>query len=174
MSSKRGQEEIVGFVAIILVVAIIAIIILGIALRNDNSTIKESKDVRRFIDGAFQYTSDCALGYEPNYATLKDLIKSCYGESGKTCLDERQVCLALNQTLKGLLDASWQVGPESSINSYEFNSYYSTNVSENVTNIVEFQKGNCTTEVYVEGSDFFSAYPGTITSSLKLCYSASN
>ena len=170
---KRGQEEIVGFVVIVVLVVVIALIFLGISLRNDSNQVKESKDVRRFVDSALLYTSDCAFGYEPNYASLKDLITSCYRDPEKSCLDNRDVCLALNQTLNAMLDTSWNVGSDAKVNGYEFNAFYAINASdENVERIVKVDKGNCSSQIYTQGSDFFSVNSGTITCSLRICYSS--
>lgn len=171
---RKGQEEIVGFVVIVLLVSVIAVIFLGISLRDDSAQVKESKDITRFVDSALLYTSDCALGYEPNYASLKDLIADCYRDSGKSCLDNRGICLALNQTLNEMLDASWNVGPDANVKGYEFKAFYSVNASdENVVKIINTDKGNCSSETYTQGSGFFSIDRGTITCSLKICYSSS-
>ncbi|MEK6850355.1 MAG: hypothetical protein AABX85_02145 [Nanoarchaeota archaeon] len=171
---KKGQEEIVGFVVVVVLVSIIAIIFLGISLRNDSVQVKESKDIRRFVDSALLYTSDCAFGYEPNYASLKDLIADCYRDSEKSCLDNRSVCVALNDTLKAMLDTSWNVGPDANVKGYEFKAFYSVNASDvDAVKIINIDRGNCSSETYTRGSDFFSTNRGTITCSLKVCYSSS-
>src|SRR3989338_2011916 len=168
---NKGQEEIVGFVAIVLLVAVVALIFLGISLRKPVDIQKESKDVSRFLESTMLYTTDCAFGYEPNYVTPKDLMKECYLNKGKKCLNDEEVCLVLNDTLKGILDNSWKVGEDSAIKGYSYNSTYSRNSTKGeVESIISLGKGNCTSSSFVTGETFFAVYPGTITSSLKLCY----
>jgi len=171
MSERKGQEEIVGFVAIVLLVTVIAIIFLGISANKEPATQKESKDISRFLESVMIYTTDCALGYEPNYLTPKDLLKECYSNKGKKCLDEKEVCSALNETMLLVLGSSWTVGEEAKTKGYLFKSVYSKNSSKlDGEEILKLGKGNCSSGSYIEGDNFFSVYPGTITSSLRICY----
>lgn len=168
---RKGQEEIVGFVAIALLVTVVAVVFLVISANKESGVQKESKDISRFLESSMIYTTDCALGYEPNYLTPKDLLKECYSNKGKKCLDDKEVCSALNETMLLILDRSWTVGPEAKTKGYSFKSVYSKNSSKmDGEEILILGKGNCSSGVYIGGDSFFSVYPGTITSSLRLCY----
>lgn len=173
MISKKAQEEIVGFVAIVLVVSMIGLVFLGLSIRSTPSTNEQtSENINSFLDSALMYTSDCAIGYQPNYASLKDLISNCHSQAGTLCVDERNVCSVLNETVENILNASWPVSTNSNTKGYEFDAVYSLNASEgstNQTNILSITNGNCSTN-YEEGDSFFSLYPGVITTSLKVCY----
>ena len=171
INGRKGQEEIVGFVAIVLVVSFIFLIFLGISLRSGNELRKESKDVSMFLESAMEYTTECADGYEPNYLILRKAIKECYG--GKKCANEEDSCETANETLKKLIDLSWQVGEEAAIKGYIFESEYSNNsstVNENTEKIIVLKQGNCTSGNLIGAENFFSAFPGKISYSLSLCY----
>ena len=170
MINKKAQEEIVGFVAIILVVTVIGLLLLGISLQKTPDNQVKSTEIGTFLDSAMLYTSDCASGYEPNYLSLKDLMSDCYIENGKQCVDGRSVCIVLNQTVKDLLNRSWPVGPDRDKKGYEFKVIYDSNITSNETSIMELAAGNCSSGSYQQGDSFFSSYPGVITSTFKICY----
>lgn len=174
---KKSQEEIAGFVLIVVLVAIVFLIFLGISLRSSDTNItKESKDVRRFIESSWKYTTDCALDYEPHYKDIQDLTDSCRIQPEKICTSGKNVCTVLNSTFVDLLDASWNVGGGSAIRGYHLDVFYSINgTNTKPEHILTFSKGNCSTSFYVGAAPFFSAYSsgsnfGAITYEMKLCY----
>ena len=81
------------------------------------------------------------------------------------------MCSALNETMLLVLGSSWTVGEEAKTKGYLFKSVYSKNSSKlDGEEILKLGKGNCSSGSYIEGDNFFSVYPGTITSSLRICY----
>ncbi len=172
MIFKKAQEEIVGFVVIVLLVVVVGVLYLGFTLQNAPDNQQKSTEISSFLDSAMLYTTDCAFGYQPNYASLKDLIGNCYQQAGEQCLDGREVCSTLNQTMKSVLDASWPVSQDGSKKGYEFDAFYALNTtnSANQTDILSITNGNCSSNSYQEGDSFFSEYPGVITTTLKICY----
>jgi len=133
--SKRSQEEIVGFVLIVVLVTIIALIFLAISIRKAPET-SQSSEVEAFMQSAMKYSTDCYSSAEARY-DLKDLIKACY-ESRK-CLDGREACRALNSTVSGMLDNSWKPGADNPVKAYRFKIY---NIKTNKT-IINMRNGNC-------------------------------
>ena len=167
---KKAQEEIVGFVAIVLLVVIIGVIFLGIILRNDSPVIKESKDVRRLLDSMMEYTSDCAMGYVPNYKSLADLIQICYEESSSECKSGEAICFSLNKNLLAILDGTVKAGPENKNKGFVFKTIFAVNISAgNGTEIIKVIKGNCTSEEFVEGYTSFEGQNGAYISTLRIC-----
>ena len=170
--NKKGQEEIVGFVAVVLVVAVVFLVVLGIVLWYQKDLEVKSTDVLQFLESSLQTTSNCALDFEPAYVNLGELLIACYSQPGKQCKPSGQeVCRELNKTLQELLDASWKVGGNYSLKGYEFKAVYRarTNQTEQ-TNILEFNKGIC------EDSFISEQYllperqsRGTIVAELRLC-----
>ncbi|MBS3071642.1 hypothetical protein J4408_01490 [Candidatus Pacearchaeota archaeon] len=164
--NKKGQEEIVGFVLVIVLVAVIFLIFVGIFVRQDsNSTRQESIEVYQFLDSFMQHTSECAIGFEPAYSNVGELIQQCYSNS--ECTTGKSACSILNDTLEEILDLSWNVGEDRPIKGYIFEAKFDSNLSSN--NIIEVKRGECGQSV--RGSEYLiPAFPGTIVSSFNLCF----
>ena len=163
---KKGQEEIVGFVVIIVLVAVVFLVILGLYLRQKApATQKESIDVKQFLDSAMEYTSDCKAGPSQQYFSLGQLVRECYDKA--RCLSEEDSCDALKRTLLGIIETNWKIGEDRPSKGYIFNSTYSSSGSYG-EEILFIAKGNCTMERI--GAEHLSpAQPGSITSSLQIC-----
>lgn len=163
---RRGQEELVGFVVIVVLVAIIFLVLLAIFVRKPGvESREESIEIYQFLEGAMKQTSDCAISYEPNYLEVGELIEGCY--DGQRCLDGEDSCLVLNSTFALLIDNSWNVGEEYPIKGYMFNASYRGNQTED--EIFSLGKGSCSGSI--RGSEYLTpAFPGTIVSTLRLCY----
>ena len=135
--NKSGQEELIGFVLIIVLVAIIGLIFLGFSLRSPQKEIVESYEVESFIQAFLQYTTDCG-NYRENYLPLQKLISACVDK--ETCLDERESCDVLNFTLTGMIENSWKVEGDRPIQGYELKI-----VLENGTEVIPLiNNGNST------------------------------
>lgn len=116
MRKKRcGQEEMVGFALIIIIVAVILLIFLGFFLRKPQKDIVESYEVESFIQAFLQYTTDCRYNLE--YLSVQKLIFKC--NEGEICLDGRETCDILNSTLEGIVEESWEVEGDRPIKGYE-------------------------------------------------------
>lgn len=168
MKSKRGQEEIIGFVMIVVIVAVIGLIFLVISLREKPSIERESKDIRLFLDSLGEYTSECAVNYEPDYSRARELLIECY--NGKQCLSGKKACDVLKNILESSIESGYPYGEEMAIKGYFFNSSYSSNSSKEYKSIIAIPKGNCSSGIKTGAEEFISSYPGTISYSLELCY----
>ena len=112
--SKRSQEEMVGFIMIIIIVTVILLIFLGFALRSPQKEIVESYEIEGFIQVFLQYTTDCRDNLE--YLSIKKLIFDC--NDGRTCLDGRDTCEVLNSTLTNIIKESWKVEGDRPVKGY--------------------------------------------------------
>jgi len=114
---KRGQEEMVGFALIIILVSVIILGFLGFLLRTPKREAIESYEIENFLQAILQYTSDCqdSLGYLP----VENLITEC--DEGNSCLNGKSSCEVLNNTLKGIIAKSWPVGETNPVKGYELN-----------------------------------------------------
>ncbi len=115
IKNKSGQEEIVGFALIIIIVAVILLVFLGLSLNTPQKEIVESYEVDSFIQAFLQYTTDCRDNLE--YLSIQKLIFNCYDD--EMCLDERDACNALNSTLIGIVEESWKVEGDRPVKGYE-------------------------------------------------------
>jgi hypothetical protein len=166
LRNRKAQEEMVGFVLIVVIVVIIGLVVLGIMIRNpQNESVKDSTDVAQFIGSVLEYTSPCAKGHEPAYLNVRDLIVECY--RGTSCSNGNQTCLELNRTLANLINNSLNIKEESFYTGYTLNlSIYSNSSSQNFLYLKEGQCG----EVF-RGSEPASIplEEGKISVSLKMC-----
>ncbi len=137
--SKSGQEEMVGFALIIILVSVILLVFLGIFLsRGSGSESVESYEVESFVQASLQYTTDCKDNF--GYLSVRELIFDCDDE--ETCLDERDTCEVLNSTLREIIEESWDVGQESPVKGYNLEIIY--NEVYNEENSFILNKGNVT------------------------------
>ena len=132
---NKGQSEIVGFVLIVVIVAILAVFFLAFTLRQPSDK-PESKEIVNFLISMQTYTSSCAISYEPQYLELSSLIKRCYNNAGEICLSGEEVCQVLNLTLSSMLTDSWRD------KSWQFSLYY--NQEEQKDKFFSLEQGNIT------------------------------
>ena len=113
---KLGQEEMVGFAVIIIIVAVIMLFLLVFYLRSPQKGSVESYEVNSFIQSFLQYTTDCE-DYSGEM-DVRELIFEC--DVNSVCInDERNSCDVLNSTLKDMVEKSWQVGEDRPVKGYE-------------------------------------------------------
>ena len=118
--NKSGQEEMIGFALIIILVAVILLVFLGFMLNDSGRSSVESYEVQSFLGAIMQYTTDCE-DYVRGPRLVRDLVFDCYNE--KVCADGRKSCFVLNETLSEIIssDPKWQVGENSPVNGYRLN-----------------------------------------------------
>lgn len=166
-SKRKGQEEIVGFVLIVVIIAIVFVIFLGIKLRNPEPVQRESEILYQFIESSMEQTTDCILNNNGRNEVLNELIKECYS-TNNVCLSGIDSCDSVKITLETMLNSTWQVGPNYPYKGYEFNIDYNSNLTEGGDNILSIIKGNCS-NTFIGNSYSIPQYPGRIVVSAKLC-----
>ena len=115
-TKNKGQEEMVGFALIIIIVSIILLIFLSISLSNrQQKEAVESYEAENFILASLEYTTECNNGLE--YLPIRRLIFACYDE--ETCRNGENTCEVLNSTFKDILSESWKIGDETPVKGYE-------------------------------------------------------
>lgn len=162
---KKGQEEIVGFVVIIVLVAVVFLVILGLYMnKRAPVTQKESRDVEQFLTSAMEYTSECKIWQSEHYFSLGELFRECHDQT--ICDSGEDSCSMLKRTLEAVIGANWPYGDERPVKGYIFNSTYL--YDSNSEEVLFMDAGNCTTESV--GAEYNSPdQPGIITSSLVIC-----
>ena len=108
---KKAQEEMIGFAIIIVLVSVILLAFLGFSLSHSSSEKVQSYEVEGFLYSSLQFTTSCD-GYNSNLS-LQKLIFQCY--SKRDCLSGGNPCEILNETLKGILNASWPIYDNNSL-----------------------------------------------------------
>lgn len=92
--SKHAQQEIIGFVLIIVIVSIIGVIFLSLSIGRGESSEQTSIELSNLLEASMYYTTDCAVGFIPQYKNGQDLIKACWNQD--RCLDGRLACEVLS------------------------------------------------------------------------------
>ncbi|MCX8159017.1 MAG: hypothetical protein N3D20_01860 [Candidatus Pacearchaeota archaeon] len=166
MAGKKAQEEMFGFVLIMVFVAVIFLVFLGIFLRTrTGAEEKESIDVYHFLEGMMKVTTECEINPK-NYLNIGDLIGECYSGM-RECMNGKKTCEILNESLSSVINSAWKISGESYIKGYAFNAAY--NSTNNFEEIINITKGDCSANI-VGAEYLFSEHPGVIVSSLKICY----
>ena len=111
--TKKSQEEMVGFVLIVVLVTIIALVFLAINLRKTPEKL-ESLELSSFLQSAMKYSTDCYSSAELR-ENVKDLIKSCYDNDA--CIDGRMTCDVLNETLYDIIKEGFKPGEKNPVKS---------------------------------------------------------
>lgn len=142
---KRGQEEMVGFIVIIVMVSVAMLILLWFMLNNPSEEAVENFEVGSFVQAMLQYTTSCES--QVDFYSVQDLIIAC--EDGEKCLDETDSCEALNETIRGMIRSAWNVSEQSAVRGYKL----SIIVDDEEKNQVK--EGNETTS-YVGGFEDFA------------------
>lgn len=102
--NRKSQEEMVGFVMIVVLIIVIGVIFLFISMRNTSESYDNSK-INSFLESLLIYTTDCQKN-NISYESMTDLIDSC--RLGDYCLDGTPSCDKLNETLKNIINAGFK------------------------------------------------------------------
>ncbi|MFH1802150.1 MAG: hypothetical protein ABH864_01725 [archaeon] len=143
--NKRAQEEMVGFVIIMLVVGVIFLVFLGIYLRGASQTSNtESKDIANFIEAVSKYTTRCGDSDEYPYSLIT-LVTECYKDSTSTCPNNgEKKCGILKETLNASIEENWNFNQDSPTKSYRLQVLRETQTGEET--VLSFG-GNPTTRI---------------------------
>ncbi len=112
--ARKGQEEIVGFALIIIIVAVVLLFLLSFSLRSSEKEEVESYEVASFLQSTLQYTTSCEIG--SSNLSVQNLIFECIDE--RVCSDNRKSCDVLNATLSGIVEESWKIGQDRPVKGY--------------------------------------------------------
>ncbi len=168
MTRKKGQEEIVGFVLIVVIITIIFVIFLGFKLRNPELTQKESEIIYQFLESAMKQTSDCALNTNGKRADLDELIRECHSTNG-LCDNGQNSCDRAKEILVDMLNNTWKVGEDYPTKGYIVDASYSYNSTQTQNEeIFTITAGNCSSS-FSGNSYLIPEFPGSIVVNAKLC-----
>ena len=137
MKNKRGQQEIVGFVLIVVLVMVGLMVFLVISLR-DASEDKGSLEVKHMLDALMKHTTECAVVYEPDYDNFEDLFKSCH--QGDQCGNlNRSACEYLNESLRAVVGD--MIASEATVSSYQIDFFLKD--GDGQQGLLQIIEGNC-------------------------------
>lgn len=161
MISKKAQEEMVGFVLVVVLVAVIFLILIGVFIRRPPAQPQQSTEISQFLSAMMEYTSSCSLDTGFSYKKLGALADDC--NSGKTCASGKTACEVLEETSKSLIESSWNFDDSSPTKDYLLTAEF-----ENADNF-ELTSDNTSECTQSSGAD--RKIPGkNIILTLKICY----
>jgi len=134
INNKRGQEEMIGFAVIIIMVSIIILVFFSFSMNKSDGDLVESYELESFLQSALQYHTSCYYNWK--YIDVKDLIFRCSNQ--QICEDNIDPCVELNNTLKDIVGESWKVEGDRPVKGYEMN------IFSNEEELLGFNKGNIT------------------------------
>lgn len=133
--TKFGQEEMVGFGIIIIIVSIILVVFLWFFLSKPSSNSLESYEVESFLDSALQYTTTCGSAREV-YFDIESLITECYNK--RECSNGKNSCTELKDEFTRLSKESFKSGENRSVNGFE------VKIGVVGDNFLDYKEGNLT------------------------------
>jgi len=163
LKSKRSQEEVIGFVLIILFVSIIALVFLGLNLRKGGIK-QESVEIENFLSSLMRHTSSCQPS-RGSFYDIKDLGKACY-ESEK-CLDGRTACEVLGEEVEKIMEKVWPVGENYPNKKYKLELYYKEDEKKEMIKKWEQGEGRCGNQIGAVYNIYKS--PGNLVFEMNLC-----
>jgi hypothetical protein len=132
-NNKKAQEEMVGFAFIIIIVAVILLIFISLSLNKPREE-PNSYEVESFLQALMQSTTSCEDRLE--FLTVQKLVSRCNTDS--QCIDGRDTCDVLNETVEKTLSEVWQI-KDRPVQGYEFEIISG---QKNITRLFEGNKSN--------------------------------
>ncbi len=165
--NKKAQEEIFGFVIIVLIIMIIGLIFFAFSLRRASEAIEpETAQLDDLLQASLSYTTDCRIAAENQ--SIRDLIKKCYNAPiGKCENNNIKVCDNLNENLENMLNSL--LGKKEEI-AHAYVHGYILNIS-NSEQISLIEEGNLTGNYFASSVPIPSLRGENIWVELKFYYS---
>lgn len=120
-SMRKGQEEMVGFALVLVVLAVIGTVLLGFFARTPSSSFETSNaEVRTFLDSLVASTSSCSFGSSSLHVPLGDVIVQCVIRPERKCSGGVDVCASLNTSMHELLRLHYPLVEGGTLTGYAF------------------------------------------------------
>jgi len=122
---RKGQEESMGFVVIVLLLVVVGVVFLGFSLRKSSSSVQNQQELADLTWAVLSYTTNCSIMGEPQSVwglakKCRTSSPSCESINGEPVMD---ACSNLNATIqdifKKLKGTNVSLG-DKSIHAYDF------------------------------------------------------
>lgn len=173
MRNKKAQQEILGFVLIVILVSIMFLIFLSFSIGNGSKVVKNSAEISNFLEAAMDYTTNCSTSYDSPLMELRDVVKSCFNNNGN-CIDGKSSCDAANSTLNEIIVNGLGINENSPNKGYKLDVYYnivnSTAKQDEKFNLTYGNFKNCTSVPgAIHSIPFDTLSSGNINVELEVC-----
>ncbi len=162
---RKGQQEIAGFVLIIVLVMIALMVFLVINAKKPQLEV-QSRSVDNLLSSLMEYTTECVVS-PPKKENVRGLIKSCY--DNEKCFNSNEfACDHLNASLNVILPDL--IATDSNFESFEFRVYSEDEDYRN--NFLSITRGYCNQSsgsVIGGGPEIISVNDLNLKTVLKIC-----
>lgn len=157
LEKRKSQQEMAGFIIIVLLVLVVGVIMLGIFLRQSSPVSTFDAELDNFITASLEQTSNCAVDTDYNFQTLKQDLEMC--KNNERCLGNINPCLIINQTYSTMLN---HLFPAGLLSGYKMNFYFQPVINETLgrINILKMKDGNQTNCGLLRGTQSISRISG--------------
>ena len=144
MLNKKGQEEVVGFSLVVIIVAVVGLLIFGIVIRSGGKANNlDNYEIKQFLDSSMHVSTECTLRSNIDYAIVNDLVRECYKNPAKECFSSgNKVCDELNSSLNGIIKKGMQIGLDRPNKGFFMNISFESKEGKN-EKILELNAGKC-------------------------------
>lgn len=133
--NKKAQQEMIGFVLIVVVVVVGLMVYLVISLKSGGEE-RTGVKAGNLLDSIMKMTTECAPVFEPDYDNYEELFGSCY--ANEMCRNvNKKACDYLNESLSEVLGEVMK--SEAEINYFKFELFV-----KDGEGLLEIKQGNCT------------------------------
>ena len=99
---KKAQEEVFGFVIIVLIVMIIGLVFFAFSLRRPSEIIEPKQaELDDLLQAMLSYTTNCEISNSNQ--SIRELIRECNNNPSRVC-NNQQVCEYLETELTNMLE----------------------------------------------------------------------
>lgn len=167
-NNKRAQEEIVGFVAIVVLVAVIALVLLSFSFRK-GAEANESVAVAQLLSSMNEYTTGCEVGNAVRGVALGRLYDACRTEG--VCGDGRNACDVLNETSGDIIVNALRPAEDRPVKGYRLSAVLVGNLTlgANIEPFFVSNYGNCSQTREKGTSDLRPSGGRAMRISLQIC-----
>ena len=165
--NKKGQQEIAGFVLIVVIVVIAMMVFLVISLKKPSLEIKDRK-ADNLLTSLMTQTTECIVSRE-RYETVRDLVKDSY-ENEKCDNLDMMASEYLNESLVSIMGQVMRLEP--TISAYEIKGVWASDDDSASSQLFGLIRGVCNqseSRIYGGGPEQVSVSDGVISVYLKLC-----
>jgi hypothetical protein len=135
--NRKGQEEMIGFVLIVVIITIAVLVLLIFSMRRP-SGMEASQEVENFIQASTYFTTDCEIASES--LSLKKLIVAC--QNNERCSNDKEACESLKFNINNLIESSFESGGY--YQGYELKVYMKSREENETSMIIDAKTGNLT------------------------------
>ncbi len=169
--NNKAQEEVMGFVIIVLIVIIIGLVFFAFSLRRaDQGPEPQEAELDDFRDTMLKYTTDCEIGLKNQ--SIRELARQCNNYPSKTCQGNqygKNVCDFLNEISGKILQDT--LGKQAQIANAYIHGYQLNITGQNPEPLVLIEEGSQTGNFFASSTLIPTGQAQDISVKLKFYYS---